>query len=169
MDFLYAEAKDLKLSWKDFYHEASYIIGVDFFLSLDMDNSKYVMNVTQHDLFKANTAIKVEEMWTIWSGLCYKITPMYKTQNQLLHHIRIYFNASMPDEDLPKMDMIITSSAGASRIMDLEWVGIDYALELDPRNGLEYDVSLQAEVYKSLPLTSKCQQEDPFYKCVLEK
>ena len=109
VDFLYAVPLDVPLDkpWIDFYHEASYKIGQDFFPTLDMDSSKHVLNITQDDIFQEKEgAIGVEEMWTIWAGLCYKFTPLYKTQKTVLHYFRIHFSQSLLDEDKPKIDMI---------------------------------------------------------------
>ena len=157
----------LNIPWIEFYHEASYKIDRDFFLSLDLDNSKHILNITKDNIFHDKEGkIRVEEMWTIWAGLCYKFTPLYKTQFYAIHYFRIHFSPSLIDEDQPKMDMIFTSEEGSTQIIDLGWIGRDYALELDPSDNLEYDVSLKPETYISLEQTSNCSLEDVFYKCV---
>lgn len=170
VDFLYGVDIGLDIPWIDYYHEASYKIERDFILTLDLDNSKHVLNITRDDIFhdKEGT-IRVEEMWTIWSGLCYKFTPLYKTQSNLIHYFRIHFSPSLLDEDKPKINMIFTTEKGSTGILDLDWIGKDYALELDPKEELEYDISLQPEAYARLEQTSNCSLNDPLYKCVSEK
>ena len=119
VDFLYAVDVPLDKPWIDFYHEASYKIERDFFLTLDMDNSKYVLNITKEDVFQDKEgAVRVEEMWTIWAGLCYKFTPLYKTQKSLLSYFRIHFSQSLLDEDKPKIDMIFSSEEQSQGILD---------------------------------------------------
>ena len=172
VDFLYAVPLDVPLDkpWIDFYHEASYKIGQDFFPTLDMDSSKHVLNITQDDIFQEKEgAIRVEEMWTIWAGLCYKFTPLYKTQKSVLHYFRIHFSHSLLDEDKPKIDMIFSSEEQSQGIIDYAWIGKDYGVELDPANNLEYDISLNPEVYVGLAETSNCSLTKPFYICVSEK
>ena len=156
--------------WIAFYDEASYKIGRDFFVTLDLDNSQHVLNITQEDVFQENEGVvRVEEMWTIWSGLCYKFTPLYKTQSYLLHYFRINFSPLLLDDDKPKINMIFTSEKGSSGILDLDWIGKDYALELDPEYDQCYDISLQTEVYTRMIETSNCSTIDPFYKCIAGK
>ena len=169
-DFLFAVDVNLNKTWIEFYHEASYKISRDFFLTLDLDNSKHVLNISQEDMFQQKDGlVKVEEMWTIWSGLCYKFTPLHKTESYLLHFIRINFRDTMAEEDLPNINAIFTSEQRSSAAIDLDWVGKDYAVELRHGDSLCYDVILQAEVYKSLQETSNCTQDKPFYTCVSEK
>ena len=169
VDFLYAVDVNLDKPWVDFYHEASYKIGVDFFLNLDLDNSEHVLNITQKDMFQEKDGIvRVEEMWTIWLGLCYKYTPLHKTESYVTHFMRIDFDKSLANEDIPNVNMIFTSEKGSSAAIDLDYVGKDYHLEFDHKIKEVYDVNLLAEVHTTLEETSNCTQGDPFYTCVSE-
>ena len=132
--------------------------------------SEHILNTTQDDMFHdKNGVVNVEELWTIWSGLCYRITPLYKTRGYSLHYMRIHFSQSISDEDLPKIIMIFTSEAGSDGIIDYEWVGKDFSIELDPNEEFEYDINLQPEAYESLQLTSGCAKNISYYNCVSKK
>ena len=83
--------------------------------------------------------------------------------------MRIDFNKSLADEDIPNINMIFTSEKSSSAAIDLDYVGKDYHLEVDQKIKEVYDVNLLAEVYTTLQETSDCTQGDPFYTCVSEK
>ena len=167
-DFTYAVDLNLDKSWLDFYHEASYKIGSDFYLSLDLDSNLHVLNITK-DIANEDVdkVVKIEELFTIWTGLCYKITPIHMTTPYVLHYLRIYFNHELLAEDLPMIDMSFTSEANSYGAIDLSWVdGKEFTIEVDPNFHLEYDVNLQTYTYKSLQLTSNCSSEDAYYLCI---
>ena len=62
----------------------------------------------------------VEKLQTAWSGICYKIQLDLHT----LHgrpFFGLYFQGSLPKEDLPIPEIFITSKANANGIVGYRW------------------------------------------------
>ena len=171
-DFTYAYLDiELDKPWPEFYREASYRIGRDVFLSLDFDGETRKANISVEDINQeVNGMVKVEEVFSLWTGLCYRIEALYMTQPHLVHFIRMNFDQSMPKEDLPLIDMIFTSKNSSYGIIDLDWIdGNDFVVEVDPNYHLLHDVNLHPHSYRSLQEKSNCSYQETFYKCVSRK
>ena len=76
-DFAYGMDIDVKeaKSWIDFYHEASYNIGVDFKITLDLEDEEYSLEINETGTYHFGAFNLVsEKVFSIWAGLCYKLT-----------------------------------------------------------------------------------------------
>ena len=109
------------IPWLDFYFEASYRVGVDFRLYYNLENSRHEYNITEEDLFHEKEGIlKVERVWTMWEGPCYKFTPLYQTVSDAINFFGITFNKTMPAEDVPNIIVIFTSEKESFGLAALE-------------------------------------------------
>ena len=49
--------------------------------------------------------IKFEEIYAVWLGLCYKITPKIITWKFAYNSFQLKFNDSVPDDNIPKVSV----------------------------------------------------------------
>ena len=82
------------LSWVEFYRQASYRLGYDF-------------NMTYEITEKETNSTQFEEFFTLWSGLCYKITSQFNATKNTYNILRIQFDESLVD--LPDIKLFFTS------------------------------------------------------------
>ena len=67
-------------SWTKLFHEASYSIGLDFNITVMMNNWNHIIKISDFNQSNTNNDIFIfEKFYTLWSGLCYKLTS--KVQN----------------------------------------------------------------------------------------
>ena len=68
---------NVSMSWPDFYHRIMYKIGKDFNITLKLNGNRKNNTVHLNSLYitkETENMISLEEMYTIWTGMCYKIT-----------------------------------------------------------------------------------------------
>ena len=95
------EELNISMPFPDFYHELSYKIGEDFNITLIMNDSNYTVFLNQNSLHEKSEIVDVDEMYTLWSGLCYKITRKVDIFEDMNNTMILEFAKSMPEKDIP--------------------------------------------------------------------
>ena len=96
------EELNISMPFPDFYHELSYKIGEDFNITLIMNDSNYTVFLNQNSLHEKSEIVDVDEMYTLWSGLCYKITRKVDIFEDMNNTMILEFAKSMPEKDIPR-------------------------------------------------------------------
>ena len=175
-EFIQTDVPNLSKSWPDFYNEVSYKIGIDFYVRMSLTehisgfhNKKHEnlviesINLTKNQL----DLIYFEEVYTLDSGLCYKITPKINTTGGLYNKITIIFNDTVRNEDIPRVELFFSSEDNAYGIMTSNWViGDTYSMKIKSTNLLKFNVKLTPMNY--IKLNSKCSKEANI-KCISQK
>ena len=172
-EFVTTVVPNLSKSWPDFYNEVSYKIGIDFYVKMTLTGhiSSYrsfvieSINLTKSQL----DLISFEEVYTLHSGLCYKITPKIQTTGGGYNKIELIFYDTVPDEDIPEVELFFTSEDNAYGIIGTNWVvGDSYTMIVKSKNLLKYKVELIPMKYKKYP--SKCNEnEGANIKCLSQR
>ena len=94
--------------------------------------------------------IEFEVIYTLWKGLCYRITQKIKVVEDMMNSIVIVFNASMPDEDIPEqVDIFFTSEKNPYGVVSLKWIdGNELGFVLKPTEMYYYYTDLTIRQYK---------------------
>ena len=102
-------------SWTEFYQAAYYQLDKDYYL-----------NFGEHDLLEGlneiekGKDIKVEVLRTIWTGTCSKIHFRYFEMDNFMK-FGVSFDESLGHEDLPQVDVYLTSEANSNGIKGYSW------------------------------------------------
>ena len=109
-------------------------------------------------------AVYFEKMIGEFLGNCYKITAESE-YSSLMRSMVIYFNESIPQEDLPTLTAFITSEKNSNGAAYSNWKN-GLATKVEIENGFTKIYSLKAEQYNYLSgdSNSKCSNES-FYEC----
>ena len=109
-----AEEKDFSKSWNEIFHESSFRLGRDFTLDIDLlDQEHEIMLDTKLLSSEEELLVEVEEMYTLWSGLCTKIKPKIDHSETAANMMKIRLTDSIIDSDLPKIKIYFTSKDNA--------------------------------------------------------
>ena len=100
--------------WKDFKYEMQYVLGKDFYFSYyDADWNPYTLDKEGlYDVGDEKGLIEVENMQTVWSGLCVRITFKKHVPGSFL---RIYIDFKV--SDIPTPVLFVTSEDNAYGII----------------------------------------------------
>ena len=165
--------KKLAKSWSDFYHEASYRLGYDFNVTLDYDNFNESLQIKLFDINEQplDNLVTVEEFYTIWSGLCFKITPKIRTGRAVENKLLLEFSKTLPIEDVPNVKVFFTSENNSYGVIDVSWYeGDEYFLRIDPRKNQDYNIDFRIKQYDSLKSDiSHCSDTKSFYECASKR
>ena len=158
--------KNENKSWLDVYDKAYYKIGVDF--SIILTNYKdYYLHFKSLKQNNDNMG-KIEEIYTIWSGLCYKIVPNY-THNAMNNLIEWVVLFHVPTKDTPKkVQVMITSEENSYGVLDHTWIeGSEsiHELDVDPLDSPFYKFPLKTLKYEKDQSTSGCSYEKSYLNC----
>lgn len=111
--------------------------------------------------------VHFEELYTFWSGLCFKIMPKIKTKRNLENSLKLKFSNSMSYYDVPKVKMFFTSENNSYGIMDVSWFeGDEYSLLIDTKEKFHFNIDFKIVQYENLMSSTHCTRVVPFYKCV---
>ena len=174
---------DSNKTWQEFHdEEMSYILGPDFIISMEY-NSK---NNKDFGLQKTNASIclndtgefddseliqKVEKVYTLWDGLCYKITPKIKATKVLHNYFKLEFNESLSDDDVPnKVKVHLTSENNSYGIITSKWTEGDvFKIDIKLKDMEYYSADLTYNKYERLSETSNCECGCMHRKCIANK
>ena len=151
-------------SWLDVYDQAFYKIGKDFSIILTNYDDYYV----HFKSLKQNTNDmgKIEEIYTIWSGLCYKIVPNFthSEMNNLIEWVVLFH---VTTKDTPKkVQVIITSEENSYGVLDKTYIeGHELSHELDPLDSTFYKFPLKTFQYERDQSTTGCSYEKSYLNC----
>ena len=151
-------------SWLDVYDQAFYKIGKDFSIILTNYDDYYV----HFKSLKQNTNFmgKIEEIYTIWSGLCYKIVPNFthSEMNNLIEWVVLFH---VTTKDIPKkVQVIITSEENSYGVLDKTYIeGHELIHELDLLDSTFYKFPLKTFQYERDQSTTGCSYEKSYLNC----
>ena len=175
-DFVNTDVPNLSQSWPDFYNEVSYKVGIDFYVRMSLTehisgfhNKKHEnlviesINLTKNQL----DLIDFEEVYTLDSGLCYKITPKINTTGGQYNDIELFFYDTLPIEDIPRVELFFSSEDNAYGIITSNWVlGDIYSMRVKSKSLLKIKVKFTPMNYEKL--LSKCKKGASI-KCISQK
>ena len=160
--------KNLSISYPDFYNQANYKLGYDFNISLgNLDQTKAKIDSVDFE----NDLINVEELYTLWSGICIKINQNEEIATYDENSIAILFNEDIKIEDLPKVHIFATSEQNSLGIVDAHWAdGNVFTHKITPQILESYTFYFEQISYEFLKETSNCNDDyDSNVHCVAEK
>ena len=142
---------NISIPWSEFYEKAAYKIAQDYQIAFSLDDD------LEHELVIGNTddsdedseysdVISWQEIYTLWSGVCFKMTMKTKIRKNMKISMHINFKDSLKIEDIPKVEIYLTSEPNAYGIIDLEWSeGDEFGFEINPSSKLYYYADLRIE------------------------
>ena len=145
------EEPNVSVPYPEFYHAIVYRIGIDFNITLKLHDKNYTLLINNEDVPKEiSEIIEFEVIYTLWKGLCYRITQKIKVVEDMMNSIVIVFNASMPDEDIPEhVDIFFTSEKNPYGVLSLKWIdGNELGFVLKPTEMYYYYTDLTIRQYK---------------------
>ena len=104
------ETKNYSKPWQDIFLGGSYRVGTDFKIVIDMRDEEYSIEVDSLELNEEDTKlIQIEEVYTLWSGLCTKIRIRVDHMDTYGNTIRLTFDKSINESDIPQLKVYFTS------------------------------------------------------------
>ena len=104
------DTKEFSKPWQDIFLEGSYRVGTDFKIIVDMRDEEYSIKVDSLELNEEDTKlIQVEEVNTLWSGLCTKIRIKVHHMETYGNTVRVTFDKSVNESDIPQLKAYFTS------------------------------------------------------------
>ena len=103
--------------WLEFYQELHFRLGIDFYISL---RNEPLLQLGANYIDSSLTLV-VDELFTLWSGFCYKITPFGKP-NLYTMIFELSFNETIFQSDIPNLQLVLTSEENAFGITGLTWI-----------------------------------------------
>ena len=187
-------------TWQEFHdEEMSYILGTDFVISMEYNSKNNkdfgLQNTNMCELESeleielensTNTRIclndtgefedselikKVEKVYTLWDGLCYKITPKINATKVLHNYFKLEFNESISDDDIPnKVRVHLTSENNSYGIITSKWTEGDvFKIDIKLKDLEYYSADLTYNKYERLGETSNCECGCQHRKCIAIK
>ena len=149
--------KKLSIPYPNFYKQANYKLGLDFKILLgEIKGTNFEID----DINFKNDIIKIEELYTIWNGICLKISQDTSIPNYQENTITVTFNDLINIKDLPEVQIFVTSDQNAYGILDAHWAdGSVFSHHIQPQIMKSYSFYLSPVWYKSLKETSHCNDE----------
>ena len=153
LEFMTSRAKEPNVSvpYPELYHAVVYRVGIDFNITLKLHDKKYNLLIDNEDVSdEISQIIEFETIYTLWKGLCYRITQKIKVVEDMMNTIVIHFNKAMPDKDIPKhVDLFFTSENNPYGVISLKWLdGDELGFVLKPREMYYYYTDLAIRQYK---------------------
>ena len=156
--------------------EVHFKVGRDFSLFLVLSghesNHNYIyvqinntLNTNEHNM------LQVEELPSVFYGACtvLRISDKLKGAIKLANFIQIKF-ATEDENELPLVNIYFTSDNNFAGAAFRQWFeGEVYALAIDPKHKLDYEVHLKQQIRKRLTEASYCNPEMVYYKCMAER
>ena len=158
------------LPWPEIYLKASYRIGIDFNISLALNNFNQQFTIFDTILTQEVARyVEIKAVHTIWMGICYRIDYKTPTKRNWPWQIEIDFHKSFKENELPKIEATFTSKNNAQGVTDMNWVeGKKYALNSNPNEMMVYSIDFHPIKYQRLKGVNYCCEES-FYKCQAER
>ena len=113
----------------------------------------------------SNEIIYLEKLVTAYFGTCYKITPMVFDVTIQIKQIFIYFNESFLEEDLPSVNLFITSEINAYGVVLNDWKNGKVTRSQIDGKGMFKVISLKVEQWNYLTTNSNHNKES-YYECI---
>ena len=181
LDFLDSRVplKILGMNWPEYYSRVTYQIDRDFRMYMWMnqgDNEKFLLINSTNYYYTYNKLDKLikskddyadfEEIYTLFAGLCYKITPKIKTSSGLQTIFELHFNESMPEDDIPKrIEMFLTSEENSYGVISsqiMQNAGDVFRLDIRPSKKYVYKLQLELEKHEKLKWITNCSEDGSY-------
>ena len=154
--------EEIENIWDEFYQEGYYHLDKDYDLQFHWGD--YNLHEGTNDIGEGKTA-EVEVLHTVWTGVCSKISFQDFKQESFLSFF-VNFNESLSLEDVPQVDIYLTSEDNAYGIMGYGWnMGDELEFTL---HGYEQDYKLKTIMYKYLNTSTPCG-ETIYNQCSLKR
>ena len=125
------------------------------------------MKIDIHDE-KSTDLIEFEEVYTLHSGLCFMITPNFRTKEGKISSLKIWFHDHINNfGEVPWVEVYFTSKDNAHGILTSEWLlGDMYSLVIKPDDLLKQRIGLNPSEFERIE--SKCSEES-YKKCISKR
>ena len=166
-EYLKTNFANMSMKYTDLFHKVNYKLGRDFQIRFSWENYKHEkhFNDTLDD-----DQFKVEELYTFWSGICYKFTPKFKTMASHSNALQIMFNGSFEDSDLPSVILTFSTEENANGAIANRWLqGEVYNVDIEPLKMVSYSVYLRIVEVKRLASKSNCSSKIKLNNCISER
>ena len=138
---------NISMPWSEFYEKAAYKIAQDYTIAFSLDDDlehELVINGTEKSEY--SDLISWEEIYTLWSGICFKMTMKSEIHQNMKISMHINFKNNLKIEDIPKVEIYLTSEPNPYGIIDLEWSqGDEFGIEVNPNSKLYYYADLKIQ------------------------
>ena len=94
---------NFSLPWNEIYLTSSFRLGTDFKIEMVLNEDE---NITIEDV--DSDEIIIEEIYTLWSGLCLQISPNERLK--FINTLFLEFDETIPISDIPNIEMYFTSA-----------------------------------------------------------
>ena len=169
---------DINVPVKTLLDEVSFKLDKEFTLYMmlsghesDHDYIFQFVHSANTDLERLENVVQAEEMPTEHYGSCtiVKVSEKLKGSIKLKNKIIINFKTEDVNE-LSLANIFFTSEENVHGAALRQWTeGEVYALAIDPRQNLDYAVSLKNQIRKRLMGSSYCNPDRGYYKCFAER
>ena len=164
--------ENLPRSWHSIFHEASYKIGTDFTIKLTPPEAleqESIISDSKNLSEKNSKLLELEEIYTEWSGICYKLTMKENTTTLMRNFIGLEFKESLPKEDIPEVKFYFTSENNSYGVIPIDFIeGNVLMLPVKVEKKLWHKVKLSPMEYEKFELTSECSQNS-YYECLADR
>ena len=181
------DTKKYSKPWQDIFLQGSYRVGTDFKIGVDMRDEEYSIEVDSLELNEEDIKlIQIEEVNTLWSGLCTKIRIKVDHMDTYGNTVRLTFDKSINESDIPQLKVYFTSEENSGifpllctytynllsvipisdGIIDLSWRnGKKYATVINPKEVKWHSYEFTPVQVEKLQLTSGCSYDQPYHEC----
>ena len=161
--------ENLPRSWHSIFHEASYKIGTDFTIKIGLLEHESIILDSTNLSEKNSKLLELEEIYTEWSGICYKLTMKENTTTLMRNYIGLEFKESLPKEDIPEVKFYFTSENNSYGVIPIDFIeGNVLMLPVKVEKNLWHKVKLSPMEYEKFELTSECSQNS-YYECLADR
>ena len=102
--------KEYSKPWYEIYQEVSFKIGIDFNITIDIQDGKKTLELSNPTVNKNESEhVDVQEIYTLWDGLCTKIKIKEPLSHMYGDYITLGFNKDMKESDIPNIKLYFTS------------------------------------------------------------
>ena len=105
------------LTWPEVYEISSYRIGRDFSIKMSLNEDEdSILEINGLELDgDLQNIIQVEEIKTLWLGLCTKIKPKIQLLKSVDSYVKMYFSKSLNNSDIPKVRLYLHSEGNSRK------------------------------------------------------
>ena len=142
---------NVSISYPELYHSVAYRIGMDFNITLMLHEKDYTLLIDREDVpEEISRIIDFEVVYTLWKGLCYRLTQKIKVEEDFMNTLLIDFSNNMPDEDIPEhVEVFFTSENNLYGVISLNWIdGDELGFVLNPKKKFYYYTDLTIRQYE---------------------
>ena len=162
---------NVSISYPELYHSIAFRIGIDFNITLELHEKRYTLLIDREDISEEiSQIIDFEVIYTLWKGLCYKITQKIKVEEDLMNSLYIDGSINLPDEDIPNhVEVYFTSENNQYGVISLRWIdGDELGFVLNPKEKFYYYTDLTIHQYEYAKKQKSSGQGSCSQKSIIE-